>query len=35
MKQPRQRWERPDFEERPLGAEVTAYLSAPIANPKH
>ena len=29
MKQPRQRWERPDFEERPLGAEVTAYVTAP------
>lgn len=27
----RRRWERPDFEERPLGAEVTAYLSSPIA----
>ena len=25
MKETRQ-WERPDFEERPLGAEVTAYL---------
>jgi coenzyme PQQ precursor peptide PqqA len=29
----KQRWERPDFEERPLGAEVTAYLSSPIPNP--
>ena len=29
MKQPRQRWERPDFQERPLGAEVTAYVTAP------
>lgn len=27
----KQRWERPDFEERPLGAEVTAYLTAPRA----
>jgi coenzyme PQQ precursor peptide PqqA len=23
----KQRWERPDFKERPLGAEVTAYLN--------
>ncbi len=23
----KQRWERPDFEERPLGAEVTAYVN--------
>jgi coenzyme PQQ precursor peptide PqqA len=29
MEQARRQWERPDFEERPLGAEVTAYLSAP------
>jgi coenzyme PQQ precursor peptide PqqA len=28
--QGRQHWERPDFEEHPLGAEVTAYLSAPV-----
>ena len=27
----RERWERPNFEERPLGAEVTAYLTAPPA----
>jgi len=26
MTKKRQRWERPDFEERPLGAEVTAYV---------
>lgn len=30
MKQPRRQWERPDFEEHPLGAEVTAYLSSPV-----
>lgn len=29
----RQRWERPDFEEHPLGAEVTAYLTAPVPKP--
>ncbi|HEV3092783.1 MAG TPA: pyrroloquinoline quinone precursor peptide PqqA [Candidatus Cybelea sp.] len=29
MKEVRARWERPDFQEHPLGAEVTAYLSAP------
>ncbi len=29
MKKVRARWERPDFQEHPLGAEVTAYLSAP------
>ena len=29
MKTTRKTWERPDFEERPLGAEVTAYLSSP------
>lgn len=34
MKEPRQHWERPDFQERPLGAEVTAYLTAPIRTPK-
>ncbi|HVN69933.1 MAG TPA: pyrroloquinoline quinone precursor peptide PqqA [Candidatus Binatia bacterium] len=28
------RWERPDFQERPLGAEVTAYLTAPVRKPK-
>jgi coenzyme PQQ precursor peptide PqqA len=27
MSKQRDRWERPDFEERPLGAEVTAYLN--------
>lgn len=26
MNAPRKHWERPNFEERPLGAEVTAYL---------
>lgn len=25
----KQRWESPNFEEHPLGAEVTAYLTAP------
>jgi coenzyme PQQ precursor peptide PqqA len=34
MKDSRQRWERPDFHERPLGAEVTAYLTAPVRTPK-
>ena len=34
MNQPRARWERPDFQEHPLGAEVTAYLSTPIPSPK-
>jgi len=29
MNDPRQHWERPNFEERPLGAEVTAYISTP------
>lgn len=29
----RQHWERPDFEEHPLGAEVTAYLTAPVQKP--
>jgi coenzyme PQQ precursor peptide PqqA len=29
MKQPRRHYERPDFQEHPLGAEVTAYLSSP------
>jgi coenzyme PQQ precursor peptide PqqA len=33
MNQPRQHWERPDFQEHPLGAEVTAYLTAPIRKP--
>jgi coenzyme PQQ precursor peptide PqqA len=30
MKKSRLRWERPDFSEHPLGAEVTAYLTSPI-----
>jgi coenzyme PQQ precursor peptide PqqA len=34
MKKERARWERPDFQEHPLGAEVTAYLSAPVRDPK-
>ncbi|HXO17491.1 MAG TPA: pyrroloquinoline quinone precursor peptide PqqA [Candidatus Dormibacteraeota bacterium] len=34
MKEPRQHWERPDFQEHPLGAEVTAYLTAPVGTPK-
>jgi coenzyme PQQ precursor peptide PqqA len=34
MKEPRQHWERPDFQEHPLGAEVTAYLTAPVRTPK-
>jgi coenzyme PQQ precursor peptide PqqA len=34
MKKPRAHWERPDFQEHPLGAEVTAYLTAPVHNPK-
>lgn len=34
MKKLRAHYERPDFQERPLGAEVTAYLSAPIRGPK-
>jgi coenzyme PQQ precursor peptide PqqA len=34
MKKVRARYQRPDFQERPLGAEVTAYLSAPIRDPK-
>jgi coenzyme PQQ precursor peptide PqqA len=34
MNQPRQHWERPDFQEHPLGAEVTAYLTSPIRKPK-
>lgn len=28
MKETRHRWVRPNFEERPLGAEVTAYLTS-------
>ncbi|HEY6450928.1 MAG TPA: pyrroloquinoline quinone precursor peptide PqqA [Candidatus Cybelea sp.] len=34
MKNTRARWERPDFQEHPLGAEVTAYLTAPGQIPK-
>lgn len=34
MTQPRAQWERPDFQEHPLGAEVTAYFSAPKQEPK-
>ena len=35
MKKPRARWERPDFQEHPLGAEVTAYSDgARSATPK-
>jgi len=34
MKNLRAHYERPDFQERPLGAEVTAYLTAPVRVPK-
>lgn len=34
MNDSRKRWESPDFQEHPLGAEVTAYLSAPVRDPK-
>jgi coenzyme PQQ precursor peptide PqqA len=34
MKKVRAHYERPDFQEHPLGAEVTAYLSTPIPAPK-
>ncbi len=34
MKKLRARWERPDFQEHPLGAEVTAYLMAPVRTSK-
>jgi coenzyme PQQ precursor peptide PqqA len=34
MNSSRLHWERPDFLERPLGAEVTAYLTAPVRTPK-
>jgi len=34
MNDSRKRWEQPDFQEHPLGAEVTAYLSAPVRDPK-
>jgi coenzyme PQQ precursor peptide PqqA len=30
MNDKRAPWERPDFQEHQLGAEVTAYLSAPL-----
>jgi coenzyme PQQ precursor peptide PqqA len=30
MKEKRAPWERPDFQEHQLGAEVTAYLNAPL-----
>ena len=33
MNEPRLQWERPDFQERPLGAEVTAYLGTPVHIP--
>lgn len=29
----KRQWERPDFEEHPLGAEVTAYLTTPVPKP--
>ncbi|MBV9719642.1 MAG: pyrroloquinoline quinone precursor peptide PqqA [Candidatus Eremiobacteraeota bacterium] len=34
MKQARDRYERPDFQEHPLGAEVTAYVTTPLRIPK-
>ena len=34
MTDARLHWDRPDFQEHPLGAEVTAYFSAPIRDPK-
>jgi len=34
MKSTRLRWERPDFQEHALGAEVTAYLTSPVRTPK-
>ena len=34
MKEKRAPWERPDFQEHQLGAEVTAYLSAPVREAK-
>jgi coenzyme PQQ precursor peptide PqqA len=34
MKKLRARWDRPDFQEYPLGAEVTAYITAPVRTPK-
>jgi coenzyme PQQ precursor peptide PqqA len=34
MIKPLARYERPDFREYPLGAEVTAYITGPIRVPK-
>jgi coenzyme PQQ precursor peptide PqqA len=34
MKKERARYERPDFQEQPLGAEVTAYITGPVRVPK-
>jgi coenzyme PQQ precursor peptide PqqA len=34
MKKQRARYERPDFQEHPLGAEVTAYITAAVRLPK-
>jgi coenzyme PQQ precursor peptide PqqA len=34
MRKVRAHYERPDFQERPLGAEVTAYLGTAIPAPK-
>jgi coenzyme PQQ precursor peptide PqqA len=34
MKKERARYERPDFQEHPLGAEVTAYITSPVRVPK-
>jgi coenzyme PQQ precursor peptide PqqA len=34
MNETRPHWERPDFQEHPLGAEVTAYLASPVPDPK-
>lgn len=28
------RYERPDYQEHPLGAEVTAYITGPVRVPK-
>jgi len=30
----KERYERPDFQEHPLGAEVTAYITGPVRVPK-
>jgi len=32
MKESRRRYERPDFEVHPLGAEVTAYLTSSVSS---